>query len=130
LSKTYKILVAEDNELMLELLSDEVQEYLGQALICQATDGLEAMRLAMTQSFDLVISDNVMPGMLGSAVLREVRASLGPNRDTPFIFCSGNFSADEVKGIRDCYLLQKPFDMRKLHALLARLFQIENPHFA
>lgn len=115
---------------MLELLSSEVQDYLINVVITQASDGLEAMKQAMSQAFDLIISDNVMPGMLGSSVLRELRASNGPNRDTPFIFCSGNFSLEEIKGIRDCHLLQKPFDMRKLHALLARLFQFENPHFA
>jgi CheY-like chemotaxis protein len=130
LSESYKILVAEDNELMLELLSAEVQDYLISVEITQASDGLEAMKQAMSQRFDLIISDNVMPGMLGSAVLREVRGSMGPNQNTPFIFCSGNFSVDEIKGIKDCYLLQKPFDMRKLHALLARLFSFENPHFA
>lgn len=115
---------------MLDLLCAEVQDYLSSVVITPACDGLEAMKHAMSQSFDLIITDNVMPGMLGSAVLREVRGSIGPNRDTPFIFCSGNFSVEEIKGIKDCYLLQKPFDMRKLHALLARLFQIENPHFA
>ncbi len=130
MNRLYKILVAEDNELMMELLSTEVQEYLITVVITQASDGLEAMKLAMSQSFDLIISDNVMPGMLGSAVLRELRASTGPNRDTPFVFCSGNISVDEIKAVKDCYLLQKPFDMRKLHALLARLLQFENPRFA
>ncbi|WP_141733871.1 response regulator [Oligoflexus tunisiensis] len=130
MSQTYKILVAEDNELMLELLATEVKDYLVNVSLTRAHDGLEAMKQAMSQTFDLILSDNVMPGMLGSAVLREVRGSSGPNQDTPFIFCSGNFSQDEVKGIKDCYLLQKPFDMRKLHGLLARLLQVENPHFA
>jgi CheY-like chemotaxis protein len=121
-SRSYKILVAEDNELMLELLSTEVKEYLVNVSLTLAHDGLEAMKQAMSQTFDLILSDNVMPGMLGSSVLREVRQSAGPNKETPFIFCSGNFSQEEVKGIKDCFLLQKPFDMRKLHALLARLF--------
>ncbi len=115
---------------MLELLCAEVQEYLINVVITQAKDGTEALQHAMSQGFDLIISDNVMPGLLGSSVMREVRGGLGPNRNTPFVFCSGNFSVDEIKGIKDCHLLQKPFDMRKLHTLLARLFQFENPHFA
>lgn len=115
---------------MLELLSSEVQEYLVNVDLRQASNGLQAVQHAMSETFDLIITDNVMPGMLGSAVLRALRANPGPNENTPFIFCSGNFSLDEVRGIRDCYILQKPFDMRKLHALLARLFQYENPHFA
>jgi CheY-like chemotaxis protein len=122
--------VAEDNELMLELLSAEVQEYLLTVDLHQACDGHDALKKAMAESFDLIISDNVMPGLLGSAVLRTLRSHPGPNQNTPFIFCSGNFSLDEVKGLKDCHLLQKPFDMRRLHALLARLFQYENPNFA
>jgi len=130
LRKSYKILVAEDNELMLELLSTEVREFLVDVKLTLASDGLEAMKQAMSQPFDLIVSDNVMPGMLGSTVLREVRSGSGPNQNTPFIFCSGNFSLEELKGIKDCYVLQKPFDMKKLHALLDRILQVENPHFA
>jgi CheY-like chemotaxis protein len=125
LSRLYKILVAEDNELMLEILSTEVQEHLVHVALTLASDGLQAMQQAMAQPFDLIVSDNVMPGMLGANVLREVRTSHGPNQNTPFIFCSGNFSLDEVKGIKDCYLLQKPFDIRKLQALLDHLLQVE-----
>ncbi len=115
---------------MLELLCTEVQEYLIHVEITQAKNGTDARNHAMSQAFDLIISDNVMPGILGSSVLRELRLGQGPNRDTPFIFCSGNFSLDEIKGIKDCHLLQKPFDISKLHALLARLFQFENPRLA
>lgn len=130
MSRLYKILVAEDNELMLEILSTEVQEHLANVALTLASDGLQAMQQAMAQAFDLIVSDNVMPGMLGANVLCEVRTSNGPNQNTPFIFCSGNFSLDEVKGIKNCYLLQKPFDIKKLQALLDHTLQIAGPSTA
>lgn len=124
MSKTYKILVAEDNELMLDLLAMEIRDVLEGADLTLVGDGISARNQAMAHPFDLIMSDNVMPGLLGSALLRELRGGQGPNSTTPFIFCSGNYSTDEIKGIKDCLVLQKPFDMGKFHTLLGRMLAL------
>lgn len=122
LSKVFKILVAEDNSQMLELLAIELEDFLISVNLTLAQDGLSAMKFAMADTYDLIISDNIMPGMIGSVLLREIRDGVGPNRMTPFIFCSGNFTLDEVRGISDCFLMQKPFDIERFHAHLTKLF--------
>ncbi len=122
MSKVFKILVAEDNSQMLELLAIELEDFLVSVDLTLARDGLSALKFAMAEGFDLIISDNIMPGMIGSALLREIRDGVGPNNKTPFIFCSGNFTLDEIRGISSCFLMQKPFDMERFHAHLSKLF--------
>ena len=84
---------------------------------------LDAFR-ADPKGFDAVITDERMPGMSGSALIRAMR---GIRRSVPIVLVSGNVGgmvttraynagADEV--------LKKPLSARELATSLARMLQV------
>ena len=83
-----------------------------------AYDGDQALQQLATQSFDVVISDIVMPGMIGCTLVQAAHAL--PGRDgVPFVFMSV-LTAEKVRSFFDSSIryLQKPFDTGQLLTLL------------
>lgn len=121
-----RILVVEDDIF--------VQTVIGDVLIAHghevhtATDGTTALAAAMLHPPDLVISDVMMPGMDGWALVRRVRShpQLG---FVPFIFLSSLNSLDDVlRGFRlgaDDYL-PKPFSPEALIERVAHALRWRN----
>jgi len=117
-----RILLVEDEESVLLSLQN-VLKYLGYR-ITAVKDSREALRIFYDKpdSFDLVLTDQTMPDMLGSDLAKEV-ISIRP--DMPVILCTGfsnEISRDEaIKiGIRD-YVV-KPINTRKIAQLIRRIF--------
>jgi two-component system, OmpR family, manganese sensing response regulator len=81
-----------------------------------ATDGLAGQRLALEQSYDLLILDWMLPGASGLEICRELRRS---GRSTPVLFLTAKDTIDDrVAGLdagADDYLV-KPFELRELLA--------------
>lgn len=82
----------------------------------QACDGEEALSILEDApgSFDLIISDVVMPGMDGPTLMREAREYLG---DARIIFISGYAERDIAKQLdenRQVSFLPKPFTVKVL----------------
>ncbi|MEM6947157.1 MAG: response regulator [Pseudomonadota bacterium] len=82
----------------------------------QACDGEEAMEMLTEapESFDLIISDVVMPGMDGPTLIREARDLLG---DARVIFISGYAERDvagQIDEDRHVSFLPKPFTVKIL----------------
>lgn len=69
----YRILVADDERLVSNLLHQALTRH-GYSVETAATAG-EAIRLFDSESFDLVITDMVMPEGGGTAVVRHIRSS-------------------------------------------------------
>jgi signal transduction histidine kinase/ligand-binding sensor domain-containing protein/DNA-binding response OmpR family regulator len=91
--------------------------------ILEAADGAEGLKQARRFVPDLVISDLMMPGMDGSALLRALRED--PELEfIPVILLTARASAESrMKGLRegvDDYLV-KPFDPRELKARVDNL---------
>jgi len=83
-----------------------------------AYDGDQALQQLAAHKFDVVISDIVMPGMIGCTLVQAAHAL--PGRDElPFVFMSV-LTEDKVKSFFDTGIryLQKPFDTRQLLAML------------
>jgi two-component system cell cycle sensor histidine kinase/response regulator CckA len=81
-----------------------------------AGDGEEALEILEDEpgSFDLIISDVVMPGMDGPTLIREAKEYLGEAR---VIFVSGYAERDIAKKLdddREISFLPKPFNVRQL----------------
>lgn len=121
-----RILVVEDDTF--------VQAVVGDVLISHghevhtATDGATALAAAMIHPPDLVISDVMMPGMDGWALVRRVRSH--PRLAfVPFIFLSSLSSLDDVlRGFRlgaDDYL-PKPFSPEALLERVAHALRWRN----
>lgn len=82
----------------------------------QACDGEEALEILTEEpaSFDLIISDVVMPGMDGPTLMREAREHLG---DARIIFISGYAERDvagQIDDNRQVSFLPKPFTVKIL----------------
>ena len=118
--KRYKILVAEDETKIREILVDLLDDYYE---VLEARDGEEALRVFHSQQIDLVCLDLMMPGKDGYGVLKEIRTV----SKVPVMILSARSSVeDQIKGYNlkvDDYLT-KPFDdqilLAKVNRLLAR----------
>jgi CheY-like chemotaxis protein len=119
-----RVLFVDDEEPLVRLGTETLEE-LGYAPVgfTSSAAALEAFRID-PKGFDAVITDERMPGMSGSALIRAVR---GIRRSVPIVLVSGNVGgmvtaraynagADEV--------LRKPLSARELATSLARVLQV------
>jgi signal transduction histidine kinase len=105
----HRILIAEDSLTQAELLRAALENHgFG---VTSARDGKEALRLFEAGSFDLVISDVVMPGMSGYELCRAVK-SVKAERNIPVILLTSlNEPMDVISGL-ECgadNFLTKPY---------------------
>lgn len=113
------VLIAEDEEAMLEIFAQVVEE-LGHRAVC-AHNGEEALLLARTEPPDLVVSDHMMPRRTGVELLRTLRAD-ERLKTVPFLL----LSAARPRGLEEADIfLPKPveldvFEDAVLRALRAR----------
>jgi two-component system CheB/CheR fusion protein len=64
--------------------------------ITESADGAEAVAVAMTERFDLILMDLQMPVMDGLAATRAIRTTCEPNRLTPIIALSANVTPRHI----------------------------------
>lgn len=116
-----KLLIIEDEKNMSELLKLELSH---SGYDCnQAFDGKDGLEKALSDNYDLILLDLMLPKMNGIEVCRRLREQ----KDTPVIMLTARDSVmDKVNGLQigaDDYVA-KPFDMEELlariHALLRR----------
>ncbi len=118
-----KILLADDNEIILKILSNilESEGY----LISIAKNGLEALKLALQEKPDLLITDFLMPVMDGMALIKKLKSQLA-TRYIPIIMLTAKVDEDsEVEGIdagADDYLT-KPVNPKRLLVRVDRLLK-------
>lgn len=90
-----------------------------------AMDGIEALRLARQQRFDVIILDLMLPGIDGLTLCRTIRRE-APNADVPILMVTARSEeSDTVLGLEsgaDDYLA-KPFSMRELVARVRALLR-------
>ena len=94
-----------------------------------AGGGKEAVEMALSNKYDVILMDQRMPEMDGAEALSNIKAHKdGPNIDTPVI-C---LTADAVVGARERYLakgfndyLTKPIDSTSLEAMLRKYLPID-----
>ena len=111
-----EVLVVDDDVGFANGLAALLQSHGYRALI--AYDGDQALQQLAVHKFDVVISDIVMPGMIGCTLVQAAHAL--PGRDgLPFVFMSV-LNGDKVQSFFDTSIryLQKPFDARQLLAML------------
>jgi PAS domain S-box-containing protein len=118
-----RILLADDNADMREY----IRRLLGQDydVIC-AADGLAALAAARERAPDLVLTDVMMPGLDGFALLGELRASQA-TRETPVIMLSARAGEEaRIEGLEagaDDYIT-KPFSAKELTARVEGLLKL------
>ena len=114
-----RVLVADDEADMRLYLTACLRSFgLDALVVTEAADGEEALALARTCAFDLIISDVVMPGLDGLGLCRALKTDAA-TAAVPFLFVSGEGSAppSEADGF-----LAKPFNTAGLRTAVERLF--------
>lgn len=116
------------------LIEDDPQlsQYLQKALkevgivADHSADGRDGLFLAMSEEYDILIVDRMLPQLDGLSILRTLRAS---DKHTPVLILSALGEVDDrVAGLRaggDDYLV-KPFAFSELHARIEALMRRGN----
>ena len=124
MSKTGKILVAEDDPEARELLALVLGT--GDYDVLTASDGVEALNLLREEHPDLLITDIVMPRMDGYELVRHLREDDSTSK-TPVIFCSASYHEREVRAMAKALgvitTLAKPYDVPTVHSVVRRALQ-------
>lgn len=120
LQKTVKVLVVDDNPLVLDLIAK------GMASHCEvstAADGGDALLKAVDNPPDLIIADYKMPGLDGRQLYEKLRGR-EQTRHIPFIFVASRGDIEEklrplVDGVED--FIPKPFFLKDLVRLAKKV---------
>jgi DNA-binding response OmpR family regulator len=124
-----RVLIVEDDFQLARLTKGGLEQH-GYA-VDLVHDGDDGFELALTESYDLILLDVILPGLDGFTVSRQLRAA---SRDMPILLLTACDSIDDrVAGLdsgADDYLI-KPYSFRELlaraRALLRRNSQSKNP---
>ena len=118
-----KILVAEDNEINAEIIT-ELLDSIGIKCVI-AEDGLEALRVFTEESpdeFDMIFMDIQMPIMDGYESARRIRASNNTRaKSIPIIAMTANAFEDDVKASMASGMnahISKPIDFERLKSII------------
>lgn len=111
-----KVLIIEDEYRLADLIRDFLEKESHQVEIC--TDGEAGYFLAVSEIYDAIILDVMLPNMDGFSILKALRKE---NKEVPVLFLTAKSDIDsKVFGLdlgADDYLT-KPFEMRELSARL------------
>jgi DNA-binding NtrC family response regulator len=115
------ILLADDEEKILKRLGRALRDE-GHEVV-EASSGREAQRHLSERQFDLVVVDNVMPGISGLDLIREVSSTLQESERPQMVMMTAHGSTQIVReafklGVED--FLEKPFEVDELLALARR----------
>jgi two-component system chemotaxis response regulator CheY len=124
-----RVLVVDDSAAARLLISDAVissgRRQGRHAVITEAADAFEALRLLPRQPFDLVLTDVNMPSLSGLELIRLIRAR-PEQKALPVIAISTERQPDDIRLARnagaDGYLA-KPFEAETLDRLLTEVLE-------
>ena len=118
--RSLRILIVEDNSDIAENIADflEIQGH----LLDFAMDGIGGLHLALTQDYDAIILDIMLPGIDGLAFCRKLREE-GAKQTPVLMLTARDTLSDKLEGFEagaDDYLV-KPFELEELSARILSL---------
>jgi len=119
--KRLRILVVDDVPMNLDIAQGFLQAA-GHEVVC-ASGGLEAVKLAMSENFDLMLMDLCMPDVDGIESTRRIRALPGARGRIPIVALTAQAFAEQVEECRIAGMnlhLAKPFTQSTLLDVIAR----------
>ena len=119
-ARPLRVLLAEDNAINQKIALKQLERLGVEGDL--ATDGREAVEVALRKDYDLILMDVQMPELDGIAATQEIRTRLGVSRQ-PLICGLSAHATDEFRelsrrGGMDCYLT-KPLALEQLQKLLS-----------
>lgn len=119
-SRNSKILLVDDDIEICRYIKSELSDWY-RFVICN--NGKEALKQLLTDDFDLVVSDVVMPEMDGITLLRNIKGNANISHVPVIMLTSKSEISDRLEGIKlgaDAYLA-KPFSLEELHLTIDNL---------
>jgi CheY-like chemotaxis protein len=121
MNNDFSILIADDNEINLWLLREQLEHWTMD--IALAKDGRDAWRLLQQRCYSIIFLDVNMPFLSGFDVAEKLRATENCNRLTPAIAVTAHAQNQQREraieaGFNEC--LVKPIGLQQLAQLLAR----------
>lgn len=117
-----RVLIVEDNRDICANIAAYLEKH--SYIMDFAYDGVSAMHLALTNPFDVIVLDLMLPRMDGLSFCQKLRVDAAI--DTPVLMLTARDTLDDkLKGFAagaDDYLV-KPFELQELHARLQALYK-------
>jgi signal transduction histidine kinase/CheY-like chemotaxis protein len=111
ITRAFNIIIAEDNAINMLLARTIVKKIAPNAVIFEATNGVEALNIYKEERIDIILMDVQMPDMNGYIATKEIR-SIPRDKQVPIIaLTAGNVKGEREKcissGMND--FISKPF---------------------
>jgi len=84
-----KVLVIDDEKFIVQLVEEVIKGMEGY-FVKITSNSKEGFEFAKKYSFNLIMIDHFMPGLIGSEFITKIREGDGPNKSVPFLVCSGD----------------------------------------
>lgn len=118
---TKTVLIIDDSPSVLRMIQMTLQQ--AGYEVAQASDGAQGLAIALSQRFDMIITDQNMPNMTGIDFIKSYRKD--PSSDgVPILFLSTESEGDLKAEAREAGALgwiAKPFDQAKLTAVAKKV---------
>ncbi|HYC98257.1 ATP-binding protein [Brevundimonas sp.] len=98
--------------------------------IATAADGMAALKICETSSFDLIFMDVRMPELDGRETTRRIRAGDGPNALVPIIAVTADTSAEDIAACTEAgmtYFVPKPITPPMLLGAITHVMTMAHP---
>lgn len=120
MSGNLKILLVDDNPMILGMLRHELAEL---APVSTAVNGADALVAALETSPDLIISDYNMPELNGRQLIEKLKTRPATSRIPVILFATRADISEKLRGIQDSVedLVEKPFFMKEAVARVKRV---------
>lgn len=93
-----KILFIEDEEIFSEMFGEKLESE--GFCVEYANNGVLGSKLATEKTYDLIITDLVLPAMAGEEIIRRIKLD-DRTKDVPIIVLSAYFSEEDMQPVRD-----------------------------
>ncbi len=113
-----RILIADDEEIVRILLAEALKSY-GYD-IDVAENGVEAMSHIDKKSYDLVITDYMMPEMDGLELTQRIKAKYP---STPILVITGNAPVNDLLKSGATAYIMKPFNIFELQSMVETILK-------
>lgn len=115
-----KILLVEDNPMVLGMLRHELAEL---APVTTAVNGTDALASAMEQPPDLIISDYQMPGLDGRQLVEKLKTRPATSRIPVILLATRADISEKLRGMQDSVedFVEKPFFVKEAVARVKRV---------
>ena len=114
----YRILIVEDHVQSRTTMAEYLRRQEGVALVREAGNGAEALKLLSEEPFEIMITDIIMPQMDGYALLEEMRRRELPSKPQTIVVSALGRDDFVTRAIElgATFYMVKPFDTKELVA--------------